>query len=469
LKNIISLVKTVTKFILKRLVSPSKSAVTAVIPLPTHPWGDVCSEAPLNLEGGYIFGSLSIGRNKDVLLGISNCRKFLIKIGITRIGRKSNDILAESEIIRRLNQAGCLSCPKLVESGTISASKLTDILVGEARAAVGLQREGQLNWFIQEYIESLDYVPFADIVFSILEQKNLGVFQGDIKPANLRFGSDGVCYIVDYDQAALLSEEISQLGFHEFMRWTCQREREKYGFPTWMRHFPTVHEKYLNALFRNSAFDLSRTTLYRRQATTNTPNGVYHTLAYRDLFADGIRTLDDRIPTLDQLSFGDGEKVLDVGCNAGLLSMYLEKRGCDVTGGEMDESLVKAACMVNNILCNNIRFIRLNLDLHPIPAQFDTILLFSVIHHSKNLKENGRKIANACNRIIIECRLREGGKAPVTGTSGIVEWRETSSWNYNSLSELNSGLEDLFPGFKIKNNLGAVDKQRSIIELIKES
>ena len=82
-----------------------------------------------------------------------------------------------------------------------------------------------------------------------------------------------------------------------------------------------------------------------------------------------------------------GKSVLDVGCNMGLLSHYLHDKGCKVTGIDMDEKVITGAKMVANILGKDIDFKYLDLDHAKIEEEYDTVCLFSVIHHVANFKE----------------------------------------------------------------------------------
>ena len=90
-------------------------------------------------------------------------------------------------------------------------------------------------------------------------------------------------------------------------------------------------------------------------------------------------------------------------------------------------------------------------------------MLFSVIHHTRHMRANAARIAVACNRIIIECRLQEGGMKPEDG-----KWHRTSGWNYPDVDSMCQGLEALFPGFKLSSNYGKGDRARYILEFIKK-
>jgi hypothetical protein len=100
---------------------------------------------------------------------------------------------------------------------------------------------------------------------------------------------------------------------------------------------------------------------------------------------------------------------------------------------------------------------------------FDTICLFSVIHHTSKLAANCRKIAAACDRVLIECRLSEHGKKPFVDKSGKTKWVETSVWNYPNEEDLFIGLSNLFNGFVVNRKIGNSDKNRMLIEMKRTS
>ena len=89
-------------------------------------------------------------------------------------------------------------------------------------------------------------------------------------------------------------------------------------------------------------------------------------------------------------------------------------------------------------------------------------MLFSVLHHTRDIKSNAKKVADSCSRIFLECRLFENGKQP-----GMNGWTNTSNWNFPNFDALVSFCEEIFPNFKFKSNLGLGDKNRFILEFAK--
>lgn len=417
----------------------------------------------LCLPSGRTFSDLYLSQRQDTVVGINYKTGEFIKINISKHTRKKRSLEEEASILRDLSQKGCTSCPKLLEIGKIDHNKLF-ASIDKKKYNIKNSNENY-PFMIQEYIPTSENINLSDIILTLLEQRSLGIYQGDLKPANIRYDEKrGICILVDYDQAELVDEKTANLSALEYLRWCDNMEMHKYGHTSCLRHFPEISlERDILPLFKDSALNLQKTTLFKRQITTNTPNGVYHTIKDSSIWADGIRNLDSRKNILDLIAFKKGERVLDIGCNSGLLCHYLHDRGCDVTGLEIDPSMVLAAGIIARITKRNIHFICQDIDSSEFPGDFDTIMLFSVLHHTRNVKDNARKVAESCNRIIIECRLNESGSKPKSK-----KWEKTSEWNYESVDSLISSLNELFPGFSLFKNHGIGDRNRFILEYRKE-
>jgi protein-L-isoaspartate O-methyltransferase len=415
------------------------------------------------LEGGDLLVS-GVARSED--------GQRVIKVEFTPHYRKKNDLLRESDIIAELNAAGCVSVPQLLSKGELPIDAIRQALPRELACHLDSAGISTFRYLTMQYVNSASKVPLADILVAVLEQKSLGIYHGDVKPANLRFDeARGVCILIDYDQAMRLSTEVKNLNAEDYLKWCDGQDKISYpaGSGTWRRHFKGLSQRlHVAPLLKNGALNLAKTTPYKHQATTNTKTGVYHTIKHPIVFADGVRDLRDRSTLLDQVVFSEGEAVLDVGCNAGLLVHYLAGRGCRPTGIELDPSIVVSAQMVANIIGVSASFFSQDLDEVAALEPFDTICLFSVIHHTSNLEDNGRKIAAACKRILIECRLAEHGKKPYVDANGEVRWMKTSVWNYSDEGAFFTGLSKLFPGFAVVRKVGQSDKNRILLELSKQ-
>jgi glycosyltransferase involved in cell wall biosynthesis len=389
---------------------------------------------------GLIFTNVKRTKHLNNSVGFNG--KYIIKIEHKKHPLKLRSLSDEIEIIKHLNSRECVSCPRLLSEGWLKTGE---------------------RYFIQERVKQQRGFNTADMLFSILEQKNLGVCEGDLKRQNLIFDSNSVCYIIDYDQA-IYDERFVRMGNVEYLDWFAQFFADR-----WKRYGHTDFYKWggydkneIFDLFRNDSFNLAATTLFKEQITTDTKSGIYHTLRTDKVYIDGARDLNPRLSALNTIEFKKGESVLDVGCNMGLFGHYLHDRGCRVTGIDMDGKIIIGAKMVANILNKDIQFKHLDLDTEKIEMNYDTICLFSVIHHVQNVKQITENIAQRCNRIILECRLKEHGSKPIGG-----KWTNTSGWEFNSLQELTHYFEVVFKGFKFQNYHGNVDRDREIISFEK--
>jgi glycosyltransferase involved in cell wall biosynthesis len=390
---------------------------------------------------GITFRGVKRTKSQNNSVGFSD--DYFIKIEHEKHPRKLRALAEEIEIIRYLNSNGCVSCPKLISEGRL---------------------EGGERYFIQQRIHGERQFNTADMIFSILEQKSLGVSEGDFRKDNFIFGSNGVCYIIDYDQA-IHDERFKNLGNVEYLEWFARYMEQRwkdYGVDDFYK-WGGYNKDEIFSLFRNGSFNLASTTIFREQLTTNTKSGVYHNLSTDRIYIEGCRDLNPRLDALNSIEFKKGEKILDVGCNMGLLSHYLHDRGCRVAGIDMDPKIVVGAKMVANILGKDISFERLDLDEEEIAEDYDTVCLFSVIHHVKNFTGATENIAQRCSRIILECALKEYGSKPVGG-----KWADTSGWEFNTVEELTTYLEGVFKGFKLSKYHGSVDRNRHIISIAKE-
>jgi SAM-dependent methyltransferase len=393
----------------------------------------------------------------------------VIKVEFIPHFRKKNNLYQEAEFIANLNASGCLSAPKLFCTGELPLDSIRGALPAESLRCLEDVGICTFRYLTMQYVSSASSAPLADMLVSILEQKSLGVYHGDLKPANLRFDDTlGVCILIDYDQAVRLEADVRKLNAEDYLKWCDGQDKARYpaGPNTWRRNFKGLRQWFHVApLLKSGALNLTQTTPYKRQATTNTKSGVYHTIQHSSVYADGARDLRDRLSLLDEVRFSNDETVLDVGCNAGLLVHYLAGRGCRPTGIELDPSIVVSAQMLANIIGVRATFFSQDLDEVSALDPFDTICLFSVIHHTSNLEENCRKIAAACKRILIECRLTEQGKKPYVDKEGNVKWIETSVWHHPNENALFSDLSKLFPGFAVTRRIGESDKNRLLLEL----
>lgn len=370
-------------------------------------------------------------------VGFSETR--IIKIEYQNNPRKLNSLEEEAEIITFLNNHGCMTCPEIVSQGKLSSGE---------------------PYYIQKRIISTGKPKTTDMLFALLEQKSFGVYQGDFKPENMIFDGS-TCYLVDYDQAQQCDRFVN-LGNTEYIEWIAedfQKRRDHDFFSDPDRNFD---KQEIFGLFRNNSFNLGETSLLQNQVTTNTPTGFYHRLYHPSIFIEGARDLRERASVLDKIMFHPKEEVLDVGCNLGLLSHYLYDKGCQVTGIDLDENITTAAKMVANILGKSITFMPMDIGDAMKIRSYDTICLFSVLHHIQNMEGAIASISEGCKRIILECKLHEEGSKPTP-----FGWKRTNHWEFKNIDDLTHFIESKFSRFKLDENYGQVDRGRYIFSFTK--
>ena len=437
-------------------------AVTAALGVPVSAGG-------LSLNGlEFAAISLRADANGATLLGTSADGTAFLKLELRQNPLKKNTLDGERRILEELNRQSCVTCPRLLAHGTVERAQLEACLNATGREALISSQGEAFDYLIEEFLPATEIPSLGDILLAVLEQKALGVFHADLRPENCRMDkATGLCRLIDYDQAEPLNESTRKLGNAAFFDWCTRLIQQKYSrwnFKHFLHYFPALDLKRdFEGLFREGAFNLASTRLFTNQITTAARAAIYHTIREADVFIDGERSLDSRRGYLDLIEFAPGERVLDVGCSSGIVSTYVARRGCTVTGIDLDPKIIRGCNILSHILGTDATFRYHDLDAGPIPGTFDTVLLFSVIHHTKNLRANAAAISQQCRRIIIECRLNEGGMKP-TGTGG---WQNTSGWNYSTLPELIAGMEALFPGFKLARNHGQGDRDRYMLELVK--
>ena len=431
--------------------------------------GRSVGKSPLLLEG-LLFDDLHLygDTNGASIIGRSVDGKHFLKIEVRHNPLKKLTLEGERQIIEDLNRQHCVTCPTLAYYGALPHPALERCLALPNRAILTAVAESSYRYIIQQFVPATAAPTLGDILLALLEQKALGVFHADLRPENCRMdNATGVCYLIDYDQAERLDDTTRNLDNPEFFAWCDELVRDKYrqwNFQHFLHYFPNVDRARAFAiLFRNGSFNLGSTRLFTNQITTAAKAGVYHTIREKAVFIDGERALDARRGYLDAIPFFPGERVLDVGCSSGIVTTYLTRRGCKVTGIDLDPEIVLGCRILAHILGNDTTFLHHDLDSGPVPGEFDTVVLFSVIHHTKNMQANAIQLARQSHRILIECRLLEGGLKPSRDNG----WQMTSGWNFATVDDMVAGLEQLFPGFHLYKNYGQGDRDRYMLELKK--
>ena len=409
------------------------------------------------------FNSLTFNLRKQVLFGVDSTELYFVKVQVVKNPNKRNDIAQEYKIMKHLNSMECVTCPIAFEYGKASGSFVYD-LCEQKGVLDSMPTTDYFEYILQQFVPSKNGYNLSDILMSVIEQQSLGIYHGDIKPDNVRFHNN-ICYLIDYDQAMWLDKPTQNYDVNDFVNFCSNHYSKKYcsGDPqNFLSRIKTKAE--VSPLLVAGALDLGKTTIFKSQRTTNSPSGLYQNILEKKIIANGTRLLDKRIELLKDIKFNGCEKVLDVGCNFGMLSCYLYDRGCNVTGIDNDADVIRAAKIVSNIIGKKVNYQCLDLDDAQEIEAYDTIFLFSVLHHTKNVELNAMKIARSCKRIIFEVKPHETGKQFIDG-----RWRGVNEWNFKDVDSLVEYLEKIFYGFKLTKVLGVSDKNRYMLEFKKET
>lgn len=364
---------------------------------------------------------------------------YVIKIEDERNPKKLLSIEGEASVIQQLNAQGCVSCPQLHYTGQLPDGR---------------------SFLILNRLRSEGKPRYVDILLSLLEQKALGVFQGDFKWANMIL-QDGVCFLIDYDQAQI-DGDFRRIPGPQFIDWIADDFRHRRGSDFFSEPSRMFDRDAMETLFVGPSLDISTCSLLERQITTDTESGIYHKIETDAIFTRGARTAEERIKLLELVEFSAGESILDVGCNLGLMTQYFAERGCNAAGVDMDPYVVKAAQIIANASGVKAKFEFKDVSESKSFDKYDTVSLFSVLHHVENMERASKLIASCTRRLLIEAKLVEVGSVPRKG-----EWVRTNSWKFDDPKHLGEHLASLFPKFLVKRIVGQCDRDRFIFELLK--
>lgn len=391
---------------------------------------------------GITFNKWLFHRNFTIV-GFS--KKNIIKIELIKIKGKSME--KEYKIMSYLNKKKCISCPKIYYYGEIDSNTLKPLL--------NKKHYGKsFNCIIEQFIPDNGKENIADLALTLIEQQKLGVYHCDLVEDNIKY-DNSICYLIDYDQAMFLPENVILMPPKIYIKWCDDTMRKKLKIKSYM------HNHRNSDIFIDDLLDFTKTTISLNQQT-NACDKMYYNFKSNVFSMDGERDFSKREHLLNNIKFRKGEKVLDIGCNLGLLPIYMTNKGCIVDGIDIDKFIINGAKMLANISGKNIDYKVSDIDKNKIDKYYDTITLFSVLHHTKDMENNCKNIAERCNRIIIECRLRESGIKYVNN-----EWITTSKWKFKQINHLQNYLEKLFPDFSLIKNHGKGDRHRYILEFKK--
>ena len=133
---------------------------------------------------------------------------------------------------------------------------------------------------------------------------------------------------------------------------------------------------------------------------------------------------DDSILLIESLNVSPGERILEIGCGSGVVSIHCAKNGCTVTAVDINPSAVE--CTEENARLNDVAIDVRGSDLfQSVPERFDTIVFnlpyLPVIDEGKLAKawSGGEDGMGPLPRLMTESKdhLYDGGRVVVVVSS----------------------------------------------------
>jgi SAM-dependent methyltransferase len=393
--------------------------------------------------GGHVFGPLrAVEPRRHVLREAgSTCGNYLLRVYSPEAGER-DAVERETGFLKRLTGADCQSAPRLVEAGQMdSGEPFVMLLYPRAdRGGFGL----------------------PDLLLALLEQQALGVFPGRLGLPYLRYDSlAGLCRFMDYSLAEELDAETQALSAGAYLDWCfereaarCRREGE--------RPFVSPRSRTPDWIWQGERLNLMATQAFRSQRLADVPEPSVQSLDLERAVLAGSRDWAAQAAALEEVDFLPGERVLDLGCGLGAGCQFLARRGCAVTGIDVEERVLQDARLAANLGgLGGIRFVRLDLDYADCPDFFDTILALATLPHFLYPDRAFARLNRICRRrLILECGLKEAG----------FKWHgrwygRIRGWEFDSEKDLKERLEEWFPAFRVRDEGLATERGRRLYVL----
>jgi predicted Ser/Thr protein kinase/SAM-dependent methyltransferase len=261
-------------------------------------------------------------------------------------GYRVNDLEQEADILRRL-------------AGVRGVPSFAFLEVGSEWQALGTT-----------YVDGTDLADrklplftIARVVSSVtrlvIQMSLRGLSHNDIKPENVLLSPDGrQIWLIDFDQAttghtrwrALVR---NMIGSHFYRNEVVVHGSLRTLLRSFMRRRALARQRQMPPQSR--AVTPQQKTLYKawqvaQTSDANAPGDfvAYYALNFEGLELPGERSWEDRWEVLRGITDFKDKRVLELGCNMGLLSVYLRKfaGASEGWGVDHDESIVQSARLV---------------------------------------------------------------------------------------------------------------------------
>lgn len=306
---------------------------------------------------------------------------------IGRHSPKSLMLAEEYNILRRLQDVeGMPQSPKYKEYANfavLSYAKTDGRPIGEYLAHCGFERSA---WFRC----------IAELSALLHRIHKRGVLHRDLRPDNVLVREDGRVCLIDFDQAVAGAYEAQQVDI----------QGERYGVIP-----PCVSVRQLiNLLGLRDEYDMVVEELRsawqigaRSNASSPGRNIAYYRWVFGDVELPGERDWFSRWDIMHKAlrQFLPGARVLDLGCNLGLVATHCVLYGAErVTAVDVHDDILEAGHTLARAAGVSIDFLEGDLNSHDfvdsiLSREYDLVIALSVVHWLENPDEALRLLAAA--------------------------------------------------------------------------
>ncbi len=253
----------------------------------------------------------------------------------------------ETEILKALNFAGCLSAPRLYAFGQVTGAELERAAPWEGERGPEVVPANGYPYHIRENLTGEKGYTLADITLCLLEHKAAGVFPGEVEPRHIRFDKEsGLLRLVHYRNGCLLDAEVSQLGNRAYLEW-CESWIASHDLkgktPSIIRGLELPRAKALLCKnFREDAFQLGTSICFQRYAKVQHGCDRLYSIQTRRSVLDGQRSFKILETALGGIPFRKEEAVLIAGSPPVNLGLFLCEAGCRVRIAHSSDAVIAA-------------------------------------------------------------------------------------------------------------------------------
>jgi len=286
-----------------------------------------------------------------------------------------------------------------------------------------------------------------ELIYKLLFISRMKIVHGDIKKENIIISDDGKVFLIDFNQSYHTEESL---------------HGEDINGNNGMNLFSLMKN------LRNPSPENLTNQIIKSGLHSTGSSKPYYSWLGRNFQIDGERS-DQRASlfyTIDGIEDFYGQRVVDVGCNLGMMSHMAVNLGAaschgfegDAATATWAEKLVKFDDFSDRIKIKNQ-----NLAMEEITSEYDVAMCFSVLHHI-NPRDKIFDFLNRINRtIFIESHYSERpyGSSFCPG----------QEWDFQNYEQMISYLETNLPNFKFDRYIGETDdrvRPRQILKFTRD-